>query len=71
MTAARRPVTTCALCGLARGNGRGIPVYKYPLIRGVRIAGRSTTRCIGSLPACDRCLVELGVVKRAYRSTPR
>ena len=53
----KHPPAQCVLCGLSRRNGRGIKVYRYPLLR--KVAG--TTRrshVIGSIGLCDPCITE-------------
>lgn len=49
---------TCALCGLANGNGLEVAVRRYYL-RPARGSGMSTgTVIFGRLTLCDRCVVE-------------
>lgn len=54
----KRPHAVCALCSITAGNGAGVKVFRYPLVRGVSVDGRRTSRCIGSLALCDRCVIE-------------
>lgn len=62
-----RTPAICAFCGYAAGNGQGVAVFRYPLIRAVKIDGRKTSRCIASLGLCDRCILEHAHLSRTYR----
>jgi len=58
---------TCKLCDLVAGNSQKIKVLRYPLLRHIDKGGRHTSVCIGSLPLCDRCVIEYGNIKEQYR----
>jgi len=57
----------CAFCGISRGNELGVKVYRYALIRPVRIrANFHTNKCIASIPICDDCVQEHAQPSRSY-----
>lgn len=58
---------SCTFCGLMRGNGKGVKVYRYALIRPVKLAVNvHTNRCIASIAICDACLVEQTIPSPGY-----
>ena len=57
----------CAFCGIAAGNSSNIATYRYPLIRHVYRDGRQTSRVVGSIGLCDRCLLSGGHVSPRYQ----
>lgn len=68
---AGRPLNgpSCCLCGITRGNSQLIKVYRYSLLRAVKAPhtkGGWTNRQVGSLPVCDRCLIEGGYAREKY-----
>ena len=57
----RRNPAVCVMCSLVAGNGAGIKVLRYPLLRRVNPPRkRQTSVCIGSIGLCDRCVIEHG-----------
>lgn len=62
----RGDIAECRFCGLSADNTAGVKVLRYPLLRHIDKGGRHTSVCIGSLPICDRCVVEQGNVKAEY-----
>ncbi len=67
----RRSGALCALCGLAAGNGVGIPVHRYPLRRsfyppGWKAGDDVRHRTVATIALCDRCIIEVGQPTKKY-----
>ena len=57
---------SCALCGIAQRNAYGIKVYRYSLVRNVKVGHTKTgwtNKQVASIPLCDRCLIEGGYAR--------
>lgn len=53
----KHPPAECVMCGLNARNERGIPVYRYPLLR--KVSGKDRkSHVIASIGLCDACIVE-------------
>jgi len=57
----------CSFCGLTAGNSLKVRVYRYTLRRSVNIGGKRTSRALGSIGICDRCIVERGLLHQRGR----
>jgi hypothetical protein len=55
----KRLPAQCVMCGLSGRNSRGIPVYRYPLIRKPTTGGPGRRSfVIASIGLCDSCIQE-------------
>ena len=61
----------CVFCGIWQGNESGVKVLRYPLLRHWDKGGRHTSFSIGSMPMCDRCVLEHGTIKDEFRHAKR
>ena len=57
----------CEFCELVAGNSRGVRVYRYTIRRSISVGGKRTSRALGSVGICDRCLIEKGLVHARLR----
>ena len=62
-----RNPAACVFCGIWQGNDAGVKVLRYPLLRHWDKGGRHTSFTIGSMPMCDRCVMEHGTIKDEFR----
>lgn len=63
----KRLPADCVMCGLNGRNSRGIPVYRYPLIRKNTTGGPNRrSYVIASIGLCDACVIEYGRPSPSY-----
>jgi hypothetical protein len=68
MAVGRRTGAECAVCGLAAGNSRGVPVLRHSLQRTVYRNGKTYAVRVGTMALCDLCIRDYGRPPRRLRA---